>query len=40
VGFSVGVTLAGVGVGLPQHGIIKNHYHGGMLSSARRTSVT
>ena len=31
VGFSVGVTLAGVGVGLPQHGIIKNHYHGGML---------
>lgn len=29
VGFSVGVTLAGVGVGLPQHGIIKNYYHGG-----------
>uniref|UniRef100_A0A0A8YD48 Cadmium-induced protein AS8 n=1 Tax=Arundo donax TaxID=35708 RepID=A0A0A8YD48_ARUDO len=27
VGFSVGFTLAGVGVGLPQHGLIRNHYH-------------
>ncbi|KAL5197906.1 hypothetical protein ABZP36_001418 [Zizania latifolia] len=27
VGFSVGVTLAGIGVGLPQHGLIKNQYH-------------
>uniref|UniRef100_A0ACD5UYQ7 Uncharacterized protein n=1 Tax=Avena sativa TaxID=4498 RepID=A0ACD5UYQ7_AVESA len=33
VGFSVGVTLAGVGVGLPQHGIIKNHYHGGFANN-------
>lgn len=33
VGFSVGFTLAGVGVGLPQHGIIKNHYHGGFASN-------
>ncbi|KAF7001158.1 hypothetical protein CFC21_016884 [Triticum aestivum] len=33
VGFSVGITLAGVGVGLPQHGIIKNHYHGGGFAS-------
>ncbi|KAK1681619.1 hypothetical protein QYE76_042467 [Lolium multiflorum] len=33
VGFSVGVTLAGIGVGLPQHGIIKNHYHGGFTNS-------
>ncbi|KAL6647074.1 hypothetical protein ACP70R_014511 [Stipagrostis hirtigluma subsp. patula] len=27
VGFSVGVTLAGVGIGLPQHGLIKDHFH-------------
>ncbi|XBI91544.1 hypothetical protein VPH35_028838 [Triticum aestivum] len=33
VGFSVGITLAGVGVGLPQHGIIRNHYHGGGFAS-------
>ncbi|OEL38580.1 hypothetical protein BAE44_0000398 [Dichanthelium oligosanthes] len=25
VGFSVGFTLAGVGIGLPQHGLIRNH---------------
>jgi hypothetical protein len=31
VGFSVGVTLAGVGVGLPQHGLIRNQYHSGIL---------
>ncbi|OQU83593.1 hypothetical protein SORBI_3005G141801 [Sorghum bicolor] len=29
VGFSVGFTLAGVGIGLPQHGLIRNHEHGG-----------
>ncbi|KAL6880241.1 hypothetical protein ACP4OV_011806 [Aristida adscensionis] len=43
VGFSVGVTLAGVGVGLPQHGIIK-HYHSGFVNipieSARYYTMT
>lgn len=34
VGFSVGVTLAGVGIGLPQHGLIKNQYHSGYASNA------
>uniref|UniRef100_A0A0D9WVE2 Cadmium-induced protein AS8 n=1 Tax=Leersia perrieri TaxID=77586 RepID=A0A0D9WVE2_9ORYZ len=34
VGFSVGVTLAGVGVGLPQHGIIRNQYYSGFASNA------
>ncbi|XP_062190416.1 uncharacterized protein LOC133893426 [Phragmites australis] len=33
VGFSVGFTLAGVGVGLPQHGLIKNHYRSGFASN-------
>ncbi|KAF2921406.1 hypothetical protein DAI22_07g030900 [Oryza sativa Japonica Group] len=33
VGFSVGVTLAGVGVGLPQHGLIRNQYHSGFASN-------
>ncbi|KAG8083758.1 hypothetical protein GUJ93_ZPchr0016g2637 [Zizania palustris] len=33
VGFSVGVTLAGIGVGLPQHGLIKNQYHSDFASN-------
>lgn len=33
VGFSVGFTLAGVGIGLPQHSLIRNHDHGGFASS-------
>ncbi|CAD6221258.1 unnamed protein product [Miscanthus lutarioriparius] len=45
VGFSVGFTLAGIGIGLPQHGLIRNHDHGGFASnvavdSARFYAVT
>lgn len=31
VGFSVGFTLAGVGIGLPQHGLIRNIEDSGKL---------
>ncbi|RLN35984.1 cadmium-induced protein AS8 [Panicum miliaceum] len=45
VGFSVGFTLAGVGIGLPQHGFIRNHDDSSFasnvsLDSARYYAVT
>ncbi|CAN6202991.1 unnamed protein product [Urochloa humidicola] len=45
VGFSVGFTLAGVVIGLPQHGLIRNHEDSGFatnvsLDSARYYAVT
>ncbi|CAN6213088.1 unnamed protein product [Urochloa humidicola] len=33
VGFSVGFTLAGIGIGLPQHGLIRTHEDSGFASN-------